>query len=78
MATADQINEAVGQALRAARGDLSLRQAAARSGYSASTLSRYENGNRTPNIKDLATLADAYNTTPAALMALAAINKEKA
>lgn len=61
-----EINHAVGDELRAARARrrLSRAQLANKSGLAVSTIQRFENGERSPDILQLQTLSDALEISP--------------
>ncbi|WP_366914468.1 MULTISPECIES: helix-turn-helix domain-containing protein [unclassified Nocardia] len=69
----DDIDRAIGNELRAARArcGLTRQQLADTSGVAPSTIQRFENGERSPDIRQLFALCDALNTSPQELIAQA-------
>lgn len=61
--TASAINRAVGNELRAARArrDLTRQQLAERTGLAVSTIQRFENGDRSPDMQQLHALCSALD-----------------
>lgn len=78
---------AIAQALAAIRRERNMtrRQVANELGRTVATISRWENGRRTPEVNDLYALADVYGTTPSVFLpskdlitqAREALNKEE-
>ncbi|GAB2525397.1 helix-turn-helix domain-containing protein [Nocardia sp. NPDC059240] len=66
----DGINRAVGEELRAARGrrGLTRPQLATASGVAVSTIQRFENGERSPDMHQLFALCDALDVSPIEVM----------
>jgi transcriptional regulator with XRE-family HTH domain len=66
----DGINRAVGEELRAARGrrGLTRPQLAAASGVGVSTIQRFENGERSPDMHQLFALCNALGVSPLEVM----------
>lgn len=66
----DGINRAVGEELRAARArrDYTRTQLAAASGVAVSTIQRFENGERSPDMHQLFALCNALDISPLEVM----------
>lgn len=66
----DAINRAVGEELRAARGrrGLTRPQLAEASGVAVSTIQRFENGERSPDMHQLVALCGALGVSPLEIM----------
>ncbi len=66
----DGINRAVGEELRAARArrDYTRAQLAAASGVAVSTIQRFENGERSPDMHQLFALCNALDVSPLEVM----------
>ncbi|MFE3191646.1 helix-turn-helix domain-containing protein [Nocardia sp. NPDC059240] len=66
----DDINRAVGDELRAARArrDLTRPQLAEASGVAISTIQRFENGERSPDMHQLFALCNALDISPLEIM----------
>ena len=60
----DSVHRDIGDALREARADLTMIEAAARIGVSQAAVSMWESGHRQPPLRALPAIAEAYGLTP--------------